>query len=127
MVNDIKSSENLNFLVKFTDDLTSSILVKSGDSKSNSAANEVYLLLHNQLLLACNWTLSKGGGLISLKFTYAVESWDRAYNHKYLSSVGKLFKRAFKLDYCYELFFAETIVALNWYEIMGQSQWQYFN
>mgnify|MGYP006973396439 CR=1 FL=1 len=41
MVNDIKSSQNLNFLVKFTDDLTSSILVKSGDSNSNSAANEV--------------------------------------------------------------------------------------
>ena len=86
------------------------------------------LLLHCQLLLACNWTPSKGGGLISLKFTYAaVESWDRAYNHKYLSSVGKLFKRAFKLDYCYELFFTENIVALKWYEIMGQDQWQYFN
>jgi len=32
---------------------------------------------------------------------------------KYLSSVEELFKRAFKLDYCNELFFTENIVALK--------------
>ena len=42
MVNDIKvSAPNRNLLVKFADDLTLSIPVKSGVSNSNSAANEV--------------------------------------------------------------------------------------
>ena len=42
MVNDIKVvAPNQNLLVKFADDFTLSIPVKSGASNSNSAANEV--------------------------------------------------------------------------------------
>ena len=42
MVNDIKViAPNQNLLVKFADDLTLSIPVKSGVTNSNSAANEV--------------------------------------------------------------------------------------
>ena len=37
-------------------------------------------------------------------FTYAVQVWGCAYYHKYLSRIDRLFKRAFKLDYCKELF-----------------------
>ena len=35
---------------------------------------------------------------------YAVQVWGCAYYHKYLSRIDRLFKRAFKLDYCKELF-----------------------
>ena len=46
-------------------------------------------------------------------FTYAVEVWGCAYYHKYLSRIDRLFKRAFKLDYCKELFLTENIIALK--------------
>ena len=45
--------------------------------------------------------------------TYAVEVWGCAYYHKYLSRIGRLFKRAFKLGYCKERFFIANIIALK--------------
>ena len=45
--------------------------------------------------------------------TYAVEEWGCAYYHKYLNSIDRLFKRAFKLGYCKERFFIENIIALK--------------
>ena len=46
-------------------------------------------------------------------FTYAVQVWGCAYYHKYLSRIDRLFKRAFKLDYCKELLLIENIIALK--------------
>ena len=46
-------------------------------------------------------------------FTYAVQVWGCAYYHKYLSRIDRLFKRAFKLDYCKELLLIENIIALR--------------
>ena len=46
-------------------------------------------------------------------FTYAVEVWGCAYYHKYLSRIDRLFKRAFKLGYCKELFSIENIIILK--------------
>ena len=52
--------------------------------------------------------------LILAIFTYAVlQVWGCAYYHKYLSRIGRLFKRAFKLDYCKELLLIENIIALE--------------
>ena len=44
---------------------------------------------------------------------YAVQVWGCAYYHKYLSRIDRLFKRAFKLDYCKELLLIENIIALK--------------
>ena len=46
-------------------------------------------------------------------FAYAVQVWGCAYYHKYLSRIDRLFKRAFKLDYCKELFLIENIIAMK--------------
>ena len=45
--------------------------------------------------------------------TYAVEVWGCSYYHKYLSRIDRLFKRAFKLGYCKELFLIENIISLK--------------
>ena len=54
-------------------------------------------------------------------FTYAVEVWGCAYYHKYLSRIDRLFKRAFKVGYCNELFSIENTIALKdkklWHKI----------
>ena len=42
-------------------------------------------------------------------FTYAVEVWGCVYSYKYLSRIDRLFKKAFKLGYCNELFSIENI------------------
>ena len=47
--------------------------------------------------------------LILPKLTYAVEVWGCAYHHKYLSRIDRLFKTAFKLGYCKELFLIEKL------------------
>ena len=47
-------------------------------------------------------------------FTYAVEVLCCAYYHKYLSRIDSLFKRAFKLGHCKELFLIENIIALKY-------------
>ena len=71
-------------------------------------------MLHGQLLIVCDKTARKGGSLIFIPtFTHAVERWDCADNLKYLSSIDRLFKRAFKLNNCIELFFTENIFALK--------------
>ena len=46
-------------------------------------------------------------------FTYAVEVWGCEYYHKHSSRIDRLFKRAFKLDYCKELFLIGNIIALK--------------
>ena len=174
---------NQNLPVKFADDLTLSIPVKSGASNSNSTANEVHSIFEwtsinriqlnfkktREMLLkgrstkalpvplafidrkplstfqshSCNWDLhfynilSKASGRLYIlrvcKFyglpldylhllvtslilpilAYAVQVWGCAYYHKYLSRIDRLFKRAFKLDYCKELFLIENIIAMK--------------
>ena len=158
------------YYVKFADDLTLNIRVKSGASNSNSAANEVQSIVEwtfvNRMQLnlkktweillkgkstkalpvplafierkpslkllgltfqsnPCNWDLYSDNILLKACsrlyigsssssfyyclilpiFTYAVEVWGCTYYHKYLSRIDRLFKRAFKLGYCKELFF----------------------
>ena len=174
---------NQNLPVKFADDLTLSIPVKSGASNSNSTANEVHSIFEwtsiNRIQLnfkktwemllkgrstkalpvplafierkplstfqshPCNWDLhfynilSEASGRLYIlrvcKFyglpldylhllvtslilpilAYAVQVWGCAYYHKYLSRIDRLFKRAFKLDYCKELFLIENIIAMK--------------
>ena len=189
MVNDIKAIlPNQNLLVKYADDLTLSIPVKSLANNGNLAAEEVRsivawtsanrmqlnfkktweMLLRGKSTKAlpaplvsierkpclkllgvtfqsdpCNWDLhfdniiSKASSrlyilrvckfyglpldhlhllfisLILPIFTYAVEVWGCAYYHKYLSRIDRLFKRAFKLGYCKELFSIENIIILK--------------
>ena len=42
-----------------------------------------------------------------------MEVWGCANYHKYLSCTGRLFKRAFKLGYCKELFLIDDVIALK--------------